>query len=960
MTDSIGRADYLLGTDIRGVKTGVAEAEAEILKSGARVEDDTKTRGYRIGQAIGTGIKVVATASTALFAIAAKGAIELQNVQADFTAETGATAAEAERAGKAINAMSGRNMQGIKEIGGALTKVHTDMGLVGDEAERTTERFLKFARATNQDAAGAVVAFDNILDAWGLTAKDAAGIMDKLIVSHQKYGGSIEENQRALASLAPQLKALNLSLDDGIGLLNLFASTGLDASKAQAALNSAVSKLPPGTNLKDFLAHLATVVDDGQRARTAIDVFGARAGAALANAIRPGVAGLDSFTVSADDAAGATIKAADALDSTFSTQVQLKIKEVGAAIRDLGPGITGVASALGLVGSVADALGLDRVLKKAIPGLVNGAREAGAQAGSALADGLQSVWSGAGGTVIGNNISQRIENIFGAGETVVGKAWRKVTGSGPAKAAAGAAGAASGAIYGVAAASAEKLSGLMAGAWQAMPGSGAVRSAVLTAGLAAGGAYGVAFTTALLALPVVVIGAIVKFGFLDVKDQLDAQTKTLSDKTRQFASTATIDGLKKVRADITAQKDALNILGFIPIDAFGARDRIDEQIAILEREIVSRTKDMDSSVANEIARGAAATAAAAAQASARAGADAAGHAIEDGVHNAQGAIARAKAWMAASIADPFIQKAMHRSGLLAMGAVAQGISDGRQKVTDAFDQLTELLKHPMSRMAEISKLWGELTSKELVKGLKSHDPQIRAQAQYTKGLILDRLDELKAQTGPLSKKAMAEVEKGLKSKDPDIRAAARAIKNHVTGQLDIGDQAFGWGQGIGAEFGKGLASHYALEIIRTNAIKAAHVAASFLHGASPPPEGPLHTIDKGGENVGVAWAEGVAAGVLKGSSGIAASLQGLLAAPGLGGTSLKFAPTFGGAAAMVPAAFAGVGSAAAAGGNTYVTHYHEHVAVEGLVKARDSFEIATTLRRFADFRTLTPPKEVLE
>jgi phage-related minor tail protein len=92
--------------------------------------------------------------------------------------------------------MAGRNIQPLAEIGKTAAKVHTDLGLVGDEADRETEAFLRFARATKQDAAGAVVAFDDILDSWGLTAKDAQGIMDKLIVSHQRTAARSRPTRR--------------------------------------------------------------------------------------------------------------------------------------------------------------------------------------------------------------------------------------------------------------------------------------------------------------------------------------------------------------------------------------------------------------------------------------------------------------------------------------------------------------------------------------------------------------------------------------------------------------------------------------------------------------------------------------------------------------------------------------------------------------------------------------------
>ena len=51
----------------------------------------------------------------------------------------------------------------------------------------------------------------------------------------------------------------------------------------------------------EFIEHLASIEDPGQRATEAIEVFGARGGAGLANAIRPGMQGLDDFKVSAEE-----------------------------------------------------------------------------------------------------------------------------------------------------------------------------------------------------------------------------------------------------------------------------------------------------------------------------------------------------------------------------------------------------------------------------------------------------------------------------------------------------------------------------------------------------------------------------------------------------------------------------------------------------------------------------------
>src|SRR4029077_14744655 len=151
-----------------------------------------------------------------------------------------------------------------------------------------------------------------------------------------------------------------------IGLLNLFAASGLDSEKALTALNTAVKKLKPGQNLDDLVKEVSSIEDPTKRAQKAIEIFGAKGGVALANALRPGVNSLKDFEISAADAAGATDKAAGRIEDSLGNRFQLAIKKAGAAIigfgQDFGPALTGLASVAALGGS----LGLDRVIGKAL------------------------------------------------------------------------------------------------------------------------------------------------------------------------------------------------------------------------------------------------------------------------------------------------------------------------------------------------------------------------------------------------------------------------------------------------------------------------------------------------------------------------------------------------------------------------------------------------------------------
>jgi len=374
------------------LETGKFEADA--LKSA-----DVVAKGFgsklkkAAGGALGAGIG-------AAFAMASRGVMELNSAMATLQAETGMTAEEAKEASKAMTDLYKSNLQGFDEIGAAMARVHNDLGLAGDAAKDATKQFLKFATATGQDAASAVEAFDDILDNWGLTAADAVSVMDKLIVSHQRYGGSIEDNQRTLAAMAPALRAANFEIDDGIALLGLFGAKGLDANAAAAAFAKALTKVKSPEELQALIADISATKDPFERASKAADLFGARAGAKLANAL--GGANLDEYKVSITDAAGATEEAAGVIENSMGNRVKILMKqvqgtltEIGTSVGDLaivfamlGPKV--MASLGGVVGLLATSLGpkLAAVILGTTAATVPAATAAGEATGAAMSGGI--------------------------------------------------------------------------------------------------------------------------------------------------------------------------------------------------------------------------------------------------------------------------------------------------------------------------------------------------------------------------------------------------------------------------------------------------------------------------------------------------------------------------------------------------------------------------------------------
>lgn len=966
--------DVYLALRADGARFSV-EAERQAKEAGDRAG---KTLGARIGKAAGVALKGGLAVVSAGAAIATRGMVELDDAVAEFTADTGASAEEAEHARKSINAMSSRNVQPVKEIGEALSRVHTNLGLTGDAADATTEQFLAFARVTKRDAAEEVSAFDDILDAFGGTAEDIGPIMDKLIASHEKYGGAVGDNEAALAAMAPQLKALGLGLDDGIGLLNLFASSGLDAAAGQKALNAAITKLPKGTTLQDFIAHLSTIEDDGARAQAAIEVFGTKAGAGLANAIKPGVGSLDAFKISTEEATGATSRARDAIDSTWGARAQLLVKGFTSKLVELGgsfgPVLTGLASIASLGGALGGALRLDKLAGV----LVKKLAEVGKAGGEALIDAVGTA-TGAAGTVIGNLVANALDPT----NPLFGSPLRR-------------AGNAAGAFFGKIFALGTKVGQALATLFVGLPGMGAVRSAVLASSLKIGTLAGTTMGTAMgVAMRLGIIGAVA--GIADAVEPAISQAGAdLGEGIRpQF-----LEDFGKWASDLPwplGPRGEPNWLGMRQDTEAGAAgvvagaeagfaglddltDRVGDDtgaIPIAANAAAEQTKAalMDMGLSYEQA---ASAVEGKAQAIEKANTDMWGVVIpkiEDGADAWTKYEADSKAAQDQAFADQLDFSSKSLANLIGyQSGVADAVSGVYNAQTDAQvttnriiilqDQLTASREEHRKKGTKISAaeqadyensriaIEGEmrdlrlhlaligddthretalsalLTSKDMKKGLTSENDNIRGAYEVQRDQIITALRTISTQGGPAAKKAAADLAKFL---NPDNALSPL----HGAGV---------WGGAIGREYVGDLAGGVSGNTYQVK-LAIAGIRRILIAGSPPGPESPLHRIDDWGFRTGEQFPLNLAAAIEAGVRRVSAAVA-LIAAPltaPLGGPELA-APdiALGRTAPVGLASPEAMSTGVATGGtNQYVLHVH------GDVRATDEASVLRTLQRLS-------------
>lgn len=295
-----------------------------------------KSAGQTMGEQLGSKLRsamgsAIGAGAGALFGIAIQQGAALDAATQKLAADTGLTGQALAQQSSAIDSMYRGNLQSMDSVEASLAEVISGFNLSGQAADDLTQKMLTYETATGQDAQ-AVTALKMVTDAWNLSASDEGTIMDQLVASHQKYGTSVADDQTSLQKMAPALTAMGMQFSDGVDLLNMFAAAGIDASKAPTALNTAIKQLKPGQTLNDLISQISSIQDPLQRAQVAAKDFGTRAGAQLADALKPGITSLDQFQTSTDDTVGATDKAADAIRSDWGNQLTLLMHNIGGAL----------------------------------------------------------------------------------------------------------------------------------------------------------------------------------------------------------------------------------------------------------------------------------------------------------------------------------------------------------------------------------------------------------------------------------------------------------------------------------------------------------------------------------------------------------------------------------------------------------------------------------------------------
>lgn len=301
--------------------------------------------------------KNVTAPIVAMGAASMKAFSEVDKGYDTIVAKTGATGEALEEMKTSMENIAGRIPTDFETAGAAIGEVNTRFGVTGDELERLSEKFVKFAHLNNTDVSGSIDNVQKALAAYGLGAEDAEGFLDRLNKTGQETGVSVDSVTQGLISNATAFKELGLSIDEATIFMGKLEKSGANSETVLNGMRKALKNATDqGIPLDQALSDLQETILNGTGSidglTAAYDIFG-KSGDQIYGAVKDG-------TINFADLAGAVTDATGSIDSAFSTTMdgtdmmkvtfnQLKIAgaELGSAIGEtLAPILESLANVI--------------------------------------------------------------------------------------------------------------------------------------------------------------------------------------------------------------------------------------------------------------------------------------------------------------------------------------------------------------------------------------------------------------------------------------------------------------------------------------------------------------------------------------------------------------------------------------------------------------------------------------
>lgn len=292
-----------------------ADSMDELEESTAKASDGFTVYKGVLADLVSSGIKACISALKDL-ATEAYAAYEAFDEGQDIIVEkTGATGEALEELTDTYVSVMSNVITESDNAGNAIGTVASKFDLTGDALEELSTQFIKFSDLNNTDVVTSIENVQSACEAWGIESEDVSDFLDLLNATAQETGASVDDLSSSLTTNAASLKDMNFNVEDAVSFLGDLETSGVDSTTVLAGLKKALANASKeGKSTSEALSDLQDAMesaDSSAEATTeAIELFGSKAGPAIAEACQNGRLDFNDLSTAMTDYIGS-------VDSTY-------------------------------------------------------------------------------------------------------------------------------------------------------------------------------------------------------------------------------------------------------------------------------------------------------------------------------------------------------------------------------------------------------------------------------------------------------------------------------------------------------------------------------------------------------------------------------------------------------------------------------------------------------------------
>ena len=295
----------------------------------------------------GFGTTLTTHVTAPIAAVGAAGIAAFKEVDAAMDTvitKTGATGDALEAMQDSVKDLATSIPTDFDTAAAAVGEVHTRFELTGEELEELSGKFIKFAEINKTDVSSSVDSVQAAMAAFDVETESAGDVLDIFNKVGQDTGVSMDKLAADLTANAVPLQELGFGINSAAGFLANLNKNGIDSSAVLGGLKKALQNAAKdGKTMDEAMAELQESMKaaetDTEAMQLAMELFGNKAGPAIAQAVSEGRLSFDEMANSVldwGDSVEATFDATlDPIDefTTLSNEAKLGLADLGEQIQ---------------------------------------------------------------------------------------------------------------------------------------------------------------------------------------------------------------------------------------------------------------------------------------------------------------------------------------------------------------------------------------------------------------------------------------------------------------------------------------------------------------------------------------------------------------------------------------------------------------------------------------------------